>query len=165
MFGASELGICVKDSGFTVLSQNEACIRLCGNRRLSVCREGCMKDYATGERSHPSDRGIRLEKSTTPGNLEPCEAAIINDGAQVITILYPVRLRAAQEVQALSQCGLSRRELEVFSLVAKGLSVLQISKSLFISKATLRTHLNNIYKKVPPELRHSLKKRRSRNAL
>jgi two-component system, NarL family, response regulator DegU len=40
---------------------------------------------------------------------------------------------------------LSHRELEVLQLLAKGYSNLQIAESLFISKATVKNHLTNIY--------------------
>ena len=43
--------------------------------------------------------------------------------------------------------GLTRRETEVVSLTIRGISNTDICKSLSITRATLRTHLNNIYHK------------------
>lgn len=43
---------------------------------------------------------------------------------------------------------LSRRELEVLDLVADGLSNEQISKRLFLSRATVKSHLAHIYGKL-----------------
>jgi DNA-binding CsgD family transcriptional regulator len=44
--------------------------------------------------------------------------------------------------------SLTERELDVLALVAQGLTNRQISRQLFISPATVRTHLENIYDKL-----------------
>ncbi|MFP3987113.1 response regulator transcription factor [Streptomyces sp. E11-3] len=49
--------------------------------------------------------------------------------------------------------ALSRRELEVLRLVADGLSNLQISKQLFLSQATVKSHLVHIFAKLGVESR------------
>ncbi|WP_156722284.1 response regulator [Streptomyces apocyni] len=49
--------------------------------------------------------------------------------------------------------ALSRRELEVLGLVADGLSNLQISKRLFLSQATVKSHLVHIFAKLDVESR------------
>lgn len=46
------------------------------------------------------------------------------------------------------QYGLSKRELEVFTLFARGRSLKYIEKELFISKNTVASHRKNIYKKL-----------------
>jgi DNA-binding CsgD family transcriptional regulator len=44
--------------------------------------------------------------------------------------------------------SLTERELDVLALVAQGLTNRQISRRLFISPATVRTHLEHIYDKL-----------------
>jgi len=44
--------------------------------------------------------------------------------------------------------GLSRRELEVLLMVARGMSNQQIAVSLYLSEATVKRHLANIYPKM-----------------
>jgi ATP/maltotriose-dependent transcriptional regulator MalT len=44
--------------------------------------------------------------------------------------------------------GLSRRELEVLLMVARGMSNHQIAISLHLSEATVKRHLANIYPKI-----------------
>jgi DNA-binding NarL/FixJ family response regulator len=44
--------------------------------------------------------------------------------------------------------SLTERELDVLSLVAQGLTNREISRQLFISPATVRTHLEHIYDKL-----------------
>ncbi|MBT2509037.1 MULTISPECIES: response regulator [Streptomyces] len=51
--------------------------------------------------------------------------------------------------------ALTRRELEVLQLVGDGLSNLQISKALFLSQATVKSHLVHIYAKLGVDSRTS----------
>ena len=44
--------------------------------------------------------------------------------------------------------GLSRRELEVLLMVARGMSNQQIAISLYLSEATVKRHLANIYPRI-----------------
>ena len=43
---------------------------------------------------------------------------------------------------------LSERELEVLALVASGKSNVEIASSLFVSLSTVKTHINNLYRKL-----------------
>jgi DNA-binding NarL/FixJ family response regulator len=60
---------------------------------------------------------------------------------------YLARLRARWE-QRPDVPSLTERELDVLSLVAQGLTNREISRQLFISPATVRTHLEHIYDKL-----------------
>ncbi|MFC7643041.1 response regulator transcription factor [Streptosporangium lutulentum] len=44
--------------------------------------------------------------------------------------------------------GLTRRETEVLRLIAQGHSNAEISAVLFISEATVKTHINNLFAKI-----------------
>ncbi|GGQ47546.1 response regulator [Streptomyces mutabilis] len=52
------------------------------------------------------------------------------------------------EPHAAAAPPLSAREREVLALVAKGTTNKEIAKSLFISEATVKTHLNHLYTKL-----------------
>ena len=43
---------------------------------------------------------------------------------------------------------LSERELEVLALIATGKSNVEIASSLFVSLSTVKTHINNLYRKL-----------------
>ncbi|WP_026416892.1 response regulator [Actinomadura oligospora] len=43
--------------------------------------------------------------------------------------------------------GLTRREAEVLTLIARGRSNAEIARELFISEATVKTHINNLFAK------------------
>jgi NarL family two-component system response regulator LiaR len=56
-------------------------------------------------------------------------------------------LRTPPEDQEIYE-GLTRRELEVLSLIAQGLENSEIAKQLVVSEATVRTHVSNILSKL-----------------
>ena len=54
---------------------------------------------------------------------------------------------------------LSKRELEVFRELVTGKTNAEIMAALFIEKSTLKTHINNIYRKLDIRNREELKRR------
>jgi len=57
-------------------------------------------------------------------------------------------VRGSQPRQPKVDLGLSERELEVLSLLSKGLLYKEISEMLFISTNTVKNHCKNIYKRL-----------------
>ncbi|MEI7577598.1 MAG: response regulator transcription factor [Armatimonadota bacterium] len=70
----------------------------------------------------------------------------------------PVGLREqAPDLKSIGEkLQLSAKELEVFSLISEGLSNAEISKLLFISESTVKTHVSNLLAKVGVESRSQL---------
>ncbi|MET8829607.1 response regulator transcription factor [Streptomyces sp. NPDC004610] len=65
------------------------------------------------------------------------------------TVLSPaVASRLVSAVRAPADERLSAREREVLALVAKGTSNREIARALFISEATVKTHLTHLYTKL-----------------
>lgn len=60
----------------------------------------------------------------------------------------PVATRLLGQVRAPAEDPLSGRELEVLELVARGAANRQAAAKLFISEATVKTHLLHIYAKL-----------------
>jgi len=54
---------------------------------------------------------------------------------------------------AVSDLGLSKRELEVLTLMAGGLSNHEIAERLFVSLNTVKTHLSNVFLKLDVQRR------------
>lgn len=158
----SGLGICHKKKDKTVVYQNENCLKTCGNMQGQICTKGCMESYAPVP-------GMTLLKNycvehENAGETEVLDAVVINDQetGSLTTLLYYHNNSAEEEKQMqaqLSSYGLSKSELAIFSRVMKGAKNSEIMKEFFISKSTLKTHLNNIYKKLP-EYFQQYKKRR-----
>lgn len=145
-----KLGICIKNQDKTVISQNEICKQCCGDMLGKVCDFGCMKDYQTNQPRSFSD-GMTLMKNAE-NNLGKSDTVVINDGDTITTIIYPKVNQAENihlDLKEIESCNLTKSENYILELILSGKRNKEICKILFISEATLKTHLNNIYKKIP----------------
>ncbi len=69
-----------------------------------------------------------------------------------MNILYPLKDRLEVELKYFSQFEkLTRKETDIVSLILKKVVNREICEKLNIKKDTLKTHLKNIYKKLPTE--------------
>ncbi|RZJ64223.1 MAG: response regulator transcription factor [Flavobacterium sp.] len=68
------------------------------------------------------------------------------------TIIVEKEVRISSEFSAdekiAEQFGLSKRELDVLTLLAKGHSNAEIAAALFVSTNTIKTHISNIFGKL-----------------
>ncbi|WP_329621073.1 response regulator transcription factor [Streptomyces sp. NBC_01255] len=77
--------------------------------------------------------------------------AAVRSAAEGRTVLSPAvatRLVTAVRTPAVADTTLSARESEILGLVAKGTANRAIAAELFISEATVKTHLTHIYGKL-----------------
>ncbi|WP_405437314.1 response regulator transcription factor [Streptomyces avidinii] len=82
-------------------------------------------------------------------------AAAVRTAAVGQSALAPaVALRLMDRMRTPAE-ALTKRELEVLQLVADGLSNQQISKKLFLSQATVKSHLVHVYAKLGVDSRTS----------
>ncbi|MEU9300125.1 response regulator transcription factor [Streptomyces sp. NPDC048269] len=82
-------------------------------------------------------------------------AAAVRTAAAGQSALAPaVALRLMDRMRTPAE-ALTKRELEVLQLVADGLSNQQISKRLFLSQATVKSHLVHVYAKLGVDSRTS----------
>ena len=143
---AADIAVCIKDSGKRVLQQNAACRHLCGERQGKVCDDGCMALYADDRNPQWKDWGPRVYRnSRIHGSFH--DVTLLCSAERIITFLQPLRDKYAQALDYFQGKGLTRRETEVISLTIQGIKNTDICDQLSISKATLRTHLNNVYRK------------------
>jgi len=143
---AANIAVCIKDPGKRVLMQNEYCRQLCGDQSGKVCDEGCMALYAGDRNQQWKDWGSRVYRnSLIHGSFH--DVTLLCSSEHIITFLQPLREKYAQALEYFRGKGLTRRETEIISLTVQGIKNTDICKQLSISKATLRTHLNNVYRK------------------
>lgn len=152
-----KLGVCIKDQGKKVLFQNDVSQRLCGNMAGQVCGKACMNLYLQVEECSAISEGMKLFKNT---DLEgsKVDAMIVNDGDKISTFLYPLdekQDKYQQQEIFFKERGLTKSEVRIMQMVLQGMTNSEIAEKLFISKATLKTHLNNAYKKLPATMRPS----------
>ncbi|WP_374073355.1 helix-turn-helix transcriptional regulator [Bdellovibrio bacteriovorus] len=153
----AKLGLCVKDLEKRVLYQNENSVKTCGLMMGQVCAKTCMRLYHEIEECSAVSEGMKLFKATEiEGN--KVDALIVNDGDRITTLLYPLdedQDKFKKQEVFFKERGLTKSELRIMQMVMQGMTNAAIAEKLFISKATLKTHLNNIYKKLPSSMRPS----------
>jgi DNA-binding CsgD family transcriptional regulator len=142
----ADIAVCIKDSEKRVLQQNDACRRLCGNQQDKVCEDGCMALYAGDQNQQWKDWGPRVYKNSLIHNSFH-DVTLLCSAERIITFLQPLREKYAQALEYFRGKGLTRRETEIISLTIQGIKNTDICYQLSISRATLRTHLNNVYRK------------------
>nr|BFD59776.1 hypothetical protein CKG001_18830 [Bdellovibrio sp. CKG001]BFD63193.1 hypothetical protein BdHM001_18740 [Bdellovibrio sp. HM001]BFD67045.1 hypothetical protein HAGR004_20670 [Bdellovibrio sp. HAGR004] len=153
----TKLGLCVKDQEKRVLFQNDNSIRTCGNMMGQQCSKTCMTLYRTIEECSAISEGMKLFKATEIEG-HKVDALIVNDGDKITTMLYPLdesEEKFQKQEAYFRERGLTKSEIRIMQMVLQGMTNAAISEKLFISKATLKTHLNNIYKKLPASMRPS----------
>lgn len=147
-----EFGICVKNQDKTVLYQNDLCKSICTDMTGKVCDKGCMQNFTCALPTSAVE-GMSLIKNSHM-NDRVVDAVVINNGDNLTTLLYPLDKKYDYDQEQLAifkKFGLTKSEINIFQKVIRGESNSEIAKSLFVSKATIKTHLNNIYKKLPKE--------------
>ena len=141
------IAVCVKDSDGQVLEQNALCRSLCGDCQGRVCTKGCMELYADDDTQQWPQWGSRVYKNNRV-NDDFFDVTLLCSDRHIVTFLQPLKEQYAKALRYYRECGLTRRETDVVSLLIRGISNADICSRLSISRATLRTHLNNIYRKV-----------------
>jgi ATP/maltotriose-dependent transcriptional regulator MalT len=150
-----KVGICVKDSSRKILSQNQVSQRICGPMMGQVCSKSCMKFYQQLDECATLTQGMVHYKNADIES-HKVDAVVINDGEHLTTFFYPLE-EDASSVQKREEYfrtkGLTKSEMRVMEFILQGKSNAQIAEQLYISKATLKTHINNVYKKLPPSFK------------
>ncbi len=142
----SSAGICLLDSDGRVRYQNTPSLRHCGSYKDAVCPKECLlsKDNSLSQRSE----GLHFYPNHKIGN-QYYDMAFLDSWHTRVIVQYPLRRRYEKQLHQFMTNGLSPREMDVVQLGLKGQTNEEIAVNLGISKATLKTHLNNIYKKIP----------------
>lgn len=144
---ASHIAVCVKNGDKEVLEQNDLCRQICGDSVGETCERGCMELFAEDDVLQWKDWGTRAYKNSHIHGAF-FDVTLLLSGKHIITFLQPLKDKYEQALAYYKEKGLTRRETEVVSLTIRGDSNVDICQALSISKATLRTHLNNIYRKL-----------------
>ena len=156
MCTGDKFSMCIRNSKNEVLFQNEASQKLCGSKAPGVCgNTACADMMKQVEETAPVQDGMKLHKGQhIEGQF--VDVMLVKDGENMITCLYPIKNEAekasAQEAFFVNK-GLTPSEIKIMQMVGQGLKNQEIADKLFISKATLKTHLNNAYKKLPASMR------------
>ncbi|MCB9061448.1 MAG: helix-turn-helix transcriptional regulator [Halobacteriovoraceae bacterium] len=129
----------------------------CSAGRLK-CDERCLPHFQTLKESKSWNQGLVILQNKLIDN-KPCNLIFIKSGDLIITYVFNIDDSSQHFKKELEQLSLTPREVEICLLKLAGRKNKEISKLLFISPLTLKTHLNNCYKKLPKDLITLIKKR------
>lgn len=138
--------MCRRDVSGRVLAQSEACLRICGNRQGDVCRDHCAEHVGFLEVLHT--KKTKLVNSRMIGE-QIFDIVVTPDATGVTTFLFKTDCRVWPDfIKVLRNHTLTKRELVVAKMIWQGFGNREISKKLYISLATVKTHINRIYSKL-----------------
>ena len=145
-FLGGSMGVCIKDLKGRVLKQNKLCSKICGNYMGDICKIACMELYAEDETWQWNKWGGRVYSNSFVHNAFYDITLLCNE-EHLVTFLLPLEEKHKAAFSYYKKLNLTKRETEIISHIIQGVSNQKIYEKLSISKATLKTHLNNIYKK------------------
>ncbi|UOF01876.1 response regulator transcription factor [Bdellovibrio reynosensis] len=148
---SDHLGVCIKDQQRCVIFQNSRSKKLCGEIVGAVCQKTCFKLLSEVAECTPVTECINVFKKVSVEG-KTVDVVMIDDGEKITTLLHEVFEEPDSDVKREAfyvSKGLTKSEIRIMKMVHQGSTNAQIAEKLFISKATLKTHLNNIYKKIP----------------
>jgi ATP/maltotriose-dependent transcriptional regulator MalT len=138
---APKLIICRKKSNSQITYQNTESTLTCGTLEGHFC-EQCPEPR---DRKLPTTDIVKLKNKTYTRMTIP-------EGDTLVMVMSERNEKSPDLDQLQETCKLSKRELEIATLILAAQPNSRIIETLVISKSTLKTHLNNIYRKAP-ELR------------
>ncbi len=146
--GKNRTSICLLRMGNHVHFQNSACKKLCGNFSGMECPQTCVLSCEKNLNRPIGEEGIRSFSNQKVGN-QFFDVFFFSAAPYRMVMLYPLQKKYDAWLQRFKDRDLSKRELEIANLCIRGFTNSKIVRKLSITRATLKTHLNNIYKKMP----------------
>lgn len=144
-----------------VLERDQASRFICGSEEDCESSSVCKKIFSTFLECAPVSSGVTLHKNVQLGTSLSVDVVLIPEGENLRTLVVPLNNATdieTSKIEFLEKHGLTKSETKIMLEVFKGKRNQEIADMLFISKATLKTHLNNIYKKLPEIFRPTQKR-------
>ncbi len=141
------IGVCVKNKDGFILERNSIVNQTCG----SFCGQICLNKLKEqkGENFDASLKRFNLFPKVTTQENHIADIVVTEVDDKIVTMIYPLDHEIADHVKKYEKYDLTASEFRIVSYLVKGHSNQKIADLLFISKSTLKKHLNNIYKKIP----------------
>lgn len=146
-FEGESLGVCIKNPDGKVLQQNKMCRKICGDCIGEVCKVACMELYAKDRSQQWQNWGSRIYNNSFVQNAF-YDITLLCSDEHLITFLQPLKDKYKAALNYYKNLDFTKRETQIITFMIQGASNSEICNKLSVSKATLKTHLNNIYKKV-----------------
>lgn len=145
------VGVCVQNPNGFILERNSIAVSTCGQFCNLNCIQQSRKQNGNRENLNPSGFQVLSKVNTCENKL--ADFVISRLGDKIMTIVYPLDAKIEESLKKYESYSLTPSQKKVIAYLLKGYSNQDIANTLFVSKSTLKKHLNNIYKKIPDHLR------------
>lgn len=147
----NNIGTCIKNIKGFILERNSIAIATCGQFCDQFCIKNQNMDNNKTDNKHSGFQCLHKIK-TKENKIADIVVAVIQD--KVVTMIYPLDEQINNDFKMYSsKYNLTTSEEKIVYGMLNGLTNQQIADQLFISRSTLKKHLNNIYKKIPVDSR------------
>lgn len=147
----SQIGMCVRNADGFVLERNQVAISTCGQFCDQICMREIRSVMQEGLENKKAGFHLYPKIKTTEAKIADMVVAVV--GPRVMTFVYPLDVQIEQDLAKYKDFKLTVSETRILGQLLVGKNNQDIADKLFISRATLKKHLNNIYKKIPKEMR------------
>lgn len=160
MINQSQVGIIAFDDYFKVHYSNfaaqEYCMELCGKQRQLTYLESFIKQYFMDSGNPVWRFGLERELLSNAMRRYTMKlVASLKNGSSMYTVYLFPKLSAGR-IDSRMPDDLTNREKEIIPLILGGLTNQEIAERLFISISTVKSHIENIYRKFQVTNRTSL---------
>lgn len=135
-------GLCRLDAESKVVFQNSKSKDVCGEKEDEICKT-CLQHVDLHGQKTGIFTGKKLKIKETV-----CDIVYLKEAEKASVVLH-VSESYQKCLAYLETCDLTAREKEIARQVIEGKTNQEIVELLCISKSTLKTHLNALYKKGP----------------
>jgi len=147
-----EIGMCHLSKDGDVLTQNEVCHHICNFNVGDKCGGNCLIYFKQLSPSRQMREGFHsFEGKDIDGH--PVDLMIMKSKNSLISCFKPLVGAEESDRTFVAPESLTAREIEIFKMrTQQRISVTEIAKLLNVSRATIRTHINNINKKLTAKM-------------
>lgn len=143
----ADVGVCVVGKDGKVTFQNNSCKQSCADVCGSECTEKnvLLCRYA----SSFQEGTVRIPMQSINGRYFDILGIVLPDCKMIY--LIPVQNEKIARAREIEESALTCKEKEVAALMIAGFSRENIAAVLNVSENTIKTHIKNIYSKIPAE--------------
>lgn len=137
---------CIRNNNGEVIFQNANSIENCCKDATLQCHLRCLPYIESSFKFKEIKSGLHLFKNKIIEKKE-YDILVFKGDINTLILLYPIKDQIDDIKMRWKKSGLSPREIEVLTEKFLGAKNSEIAKKLYISKSTVKTHINNIFKK------------------
>lgn len=147
------VGICTKKHDGFILERNEIAKSVCGNFCDQICLVKIRQQQQVDRNEDIHIQGFNTFQKLMTKESHVADIVVTEIDENLVTLIYPLDEQIKETLKKYDFYNLTPAEHKILSRLILGQSNKTIADALYISRSTLKKHINNIYKKIPENLR------------